>query len=576
MSVEAVNNSNYQAQPAQESQNYSQNNVNAAQEASGVAETQSYSNSSDGGAVKDVSDDVEMSQKANNTRRSRVASLDDYPEEEYHSADSAHEAGAAGETSYAGLYTADEAAEHAVADEAGELGSGNFKRSEETAALIDDLAGKYAEANNLEMDSAEVQAFRDKVQILDGTNKDDKINVTKSAQGGIDVNVNGKVTHYSEEDAKYLVIDAGNGNDEVTVADDVTIGLHIAGGSGDDVLKGGAGNDVMYDYRGKTQMSGGDGNDQLVAHGLSEDGKTYYDNIIVGGGGNDYIEGGGGNDLIHGGDGNDVIYGLSGSDTIYGGEDDDYIDGGEDGDKIDGGVGNDRLVGGNGDDKLLGSGGDDLLIGGRGKDEMDGGSGADKFIAQKALDEILNGTGDEIEERYSVDIPDNIKVNAEGLEKERIESDLEMLAATEHGKKLFSSVSLSERTITIEPFSSGNKMRWHGPIEGERGMDTTVYYNTSKISLGQDTAWDERAPVIGLFHELIHCYNAINGNLDFGYYDENGTRYDEAPKDRYTVRGLEYQAVGMDDPEGIIEQNDEDLTENGMRSSLGYARRERY
>ncbi|MDO5297730.1 MAG: M91 family zinc metallopeptidase [bacterium] len=563
MSVDAVNNSNYQAQ---EAQNYSQNNVNSAQE-TGAVETQSYSSSSNSGSSGSVSDDVEMSPAANNTRRSRVASLDDMPEEEYYenTADAAHEAEAAAVAAYDEMETA------------GETSSKGYERSEETDALIDDMVGKYAEENGYDLDSKAVQEFRDNIIVLGGTDKADKINVTNSKEGGIDVEVNGKVTHYTAEQAKYLVIDAGKGDDEVTVADDVTIGMHIAGGEGDDVLKGGAGNDVMYDYYGKTRMVGGAGDDQLVAHGLSKDGKTVYDNIISGGEGNDYIEGGAGNDLIHGGDGNDVIYGLSGDDTIYGGEGHDYIDGGKGNDSIDGGNGNDRLVGGEGDDNLLGGAGDDLLIGAHGVDHMDGGSGADKLVGQKSIDDMLNGPGDEVEERYSVTLPKNLYVEADGLEAERIYSDLEMLASTENGAKMFSAISVGDGTVTIRTTKAGNQIGWNQNNDGS--MTTAVDYNLAKISLGnKELPWNERAPIVGLFHELCHSYNALTHTLDTYYYDAEGNKYDKEnrPKDKSTVRGLEYQAVGMEHEHADIDQNDPLLTENGIRDFLGYERREKY
>lgn len=539
MSVESVNNSNYQAQ---ESQNYSQNNVNEAQETSSVSESQSYSGSSNS---ESSSDDVEMSHEANNTRRSRVASLDDVPSEEY----------------------AEEAGEAAYETEAAEsAGEADFVRSEETSALIDEIVGQYAQEHTDAMS-------RDDVIVLGGTNGNDKINVTQNSDGSINVNVNGKVTRYSEEEAKRLVIDAGKGDDEVTVDENVAIGMHIAGGEGNDVLKGGAGNDVMFDYYGKTTLVGGAGNDQLVAHGLSKDGKTVYDNRIVGGDGNDYIEGGKGNDILMGGEGNDVIYGLSGDDSIYGGAGHDYLDGGKGNDKVDGGAGNDRLVGGEGEDDLNGGADDDLLIGGHGSDKMDGGSGADRIVGQSAVDDILTGRGDEVEERYAVDIPDNIELIGDEMEIERMASDLEMLASTEAGAKLLASLGVSDETISIATSTSGSSVHWD---KATYGYDNAVHYDVSKISLNQNNNWDERAPVVALYHELCHCYNHVTNSLDFNYYDEEGNIYSDKDKPSGSVRGLEYQAVGIEHENADIVQNDPLLTENGMREFLGYERRERY
>ena len=114
-------------------------------------------------------------------------------------------------------------------------------------------------------------------------------------------------------DVKKLVINAGNGHDTVTIADDVVVSATINGGNGKDSLKGGGGDDV-----------------------------------IVGGNGKDYLDGAGGNDLLQGGNGKDTI---------------------------EGGLGNDSLDGGNGPDVLLDSDGDDTndaFDGGRGKDLVNG------------------------------------------------------------------------------------------------------------------------------------------------------------------------------------------------------------
>ena len=82
-------------------------------------------------------------------------------------------------------------------------------------------------------------------------------------------------------DVTKLVISGGNGNDTVTIADDVTTGASIDGGNGQDLLKGGGGNDTI---------SGGNGNDNL--------------------------NGAAGNDLLDGGNGADILQGGTGSDTL--------------------------------------------------------------------------------------------------------------------------------------------------------------------------------------------------------------------------------------------------------------------
>ena len=104
------------------------------------------------------------------------------------------------------------------------------------------------------------------------------------------------------------------------------------------------------------------------------DGSTI-DLIIIGLGGNDWLEGGDGNDIINGGPGNDIIIGQGGRDVLRGGPGRDFLAGGAGNDLLWGGPGDDLLFGGSGDDILYGGDGDDGLIGGDGRDLCDGQDG---------------------------------------------------------------------------------------------------------------------------------------------------------------------------------------------------------
>jgi Ca2+-binding RTX toxin-like protein len=98
---------------------------------------------------------------------------------------------------------------------------------------------------------------------------------------------------------KTMSIDGGSGNDMLT------------GGSGRNVIMGGTGNDVLYGADGDDVLLGGDGNDDLF-----------------GGNGNDVLVGGDGNDVLEGGNGRDVLIGSRDNDTIRGGNDEDILIGG--------------------------------------------------------------------------------------------------------------------------------------------------------------------------------------------------------------------------------------------------------
>ncbi|MGH2710201.1 MAG: calcium-binding protein [Actinomycetota bacterium] len=95
-------------------------------------------------------------------------------------------------------------------------------------------------------------------------------------------------------------------------------------------------------------------------------------NQVVGTTGNDVLTGGRGKDVICGLEGDDVLSGLSGKDTVLGGSGNDMLNGGNGKDKLFGEADNDTLNGGNGKDGLDGGSEVDSCSGGRGKDAETG------------------------------------------------------------------------------------------------------------------------------------------------------------------------------------------------------------
>jgi RTX calcium-binding nonapeptide repeat (4 copies) len=94
-------------------------------------------------------------------------------------------------------------------------------------------------------------------------------------------------------------VNAGSGDDSVTVDRDVLVPVTLRGGPGNDALVGGGGPDKLI---------GGPGNDRLVGRA--------GDDLIFGGPGNDSIFGGPGMDTLRGGPGRDVIVGGPGENSI--------------------------------------------------------------------------------------------------------------------------------------------------------------------------------------------------------------------------------------------------------------------
>ncbi len=424
----------------------------------------------------------------------------------------------------------------------------------------------------------------EKIKLALGTDGDDEINIRSGgSDGSLIVSINGKEKTYTAEEAKYLIIDGGDGSDKITVADDVVYqkdkygneyGLHITGGYGDDRIIGGSGKDVIYDNYGGNNIDGGAGDDVLMAHGLDKDGVTVHRNTLVGGEGNDYLEGGDGNDYLSGGNGYDVIYGLSGDDTIFGGGDNDYIDGGLGNDKLYGGGGDDNIIGGKGDDRLYGGEGADLLIGASGTDKVDGQGGADKVIADTKDDVDSDEDDEDIEKRETMEVPENFSAEGDRFEIERIESDFEFLASVANGQMMFEEIAKTGHDVTVSA-TNGGSVNYSSKGSTERGVgcDTRIEYNLTKISLGGTAKWKDRAPVISMFHEMCHSYNAAIGNMNKNYYDQTtGEKVKDGASG--SAKGVEWQAVGLANDD--VEANPELLTENSLRALLGFERRERY
>lgn len=107
-----------------------------------------------------------------------------------------------------------------------------------------------------------------------------------------------------------LVIDGGNGNDNITVDDAVLVAVQADGGNGQDSIDGGGGND---------SLSGGNGKDLLAG--------AAGDDLLDGGNGADNLDGGTGADLVNGGNGPDTLTDPDGDQGLDGGHAPDFING---------------------------------------------------------------------------------------------------------------------------------------------------------------------------------------------------------------------------------------------------------
>lgn len=190
----------------------------------------------------------------------------------------------------------------------------------------------------------------------------------------IDVRLDGDPAEsFAVAQVQRLEVSGLDGNDNISIDDDLTIPASVNGGLGNDTIASGGGNDTIR---------GAEGNDFINA-GLGDD-------SVLGGEGNDTIKGRGGADEIDGGNGDDSLAGTTGNDTLDGEAGSDFVVGRGDSDVCRGGAGDDVV---NGDfqfgtirfapspDAILGGDGNDVLVSDGGTDTLTGGAGVDLFSA---------------------------------------------------------------------------------------------------------------------------------------------------------------------------------------------------
>lgn len=108
-------------------------------------------------------------------------------------------------------------------------------------------------------------------------------------------------------------VNSAGGDDQVRVSSQIGIPVTLRGGSGNDVLVGGSGNDQCSDTapvrKRECGLVGGPGNDLLVGRGGND--------ALWGGEGEDELFGGPGDDILAGGPGNDLLTGGPGTNELF-------------------------------------------------------------------------------------------------------------------------------------------------------------------------------------------------------------------------------------------------------------------
>ena len=201
---------------------------------------------------------------------------------------------------------------------------------------------------------------------LDAGDGNDTVTLAASLNGADEGHGDGGDNNH---DGGGLFINLGAGNDSVD-ATALHFRVHVSGGDGNDLIVGGSAADLL---------AGDAGNDTLIGAG--------GDDLMLGGDGNDTLRGGSGNDSLDGGTGNDLVLGQGGGDLLLGGAGNDTVDGG---------VGNDSMLGNDGDDSMIGGTGNDILIGGAGNDTLQGNEGTDTLIGGSGIDSLTGGSSRDV------------------------------------------------------------------------------------------------------------------------------------------------------------------------------------
>ncbi|MGU9856367.1 M91 family zinc metallopeptidase [Pseudomonas sp. LF245] len=415
--------------------------------------------------------------------------------------------------------------------------------------------------------------------ILETSNKADQIHIRQTRPGQLDVQVNGRLYRFDSHDKDgrpvTFHLKTHGGDDNIRIDANVTQPVIVDAGDGDDRVHAGGG---------YTRLFGGKGDDVLrLGSGLG------------------YAEGNDGNDTLIGGTGDNTLYGNNGNDRLYAGA----------GPKsktsnLDGGNGNDRLYAGSGHTVLHGGAGNDRLIGhdrstfytGDGRDAVIANRPGDLIYAQP--DDTINHLNGSLLTAVSADPEPQTGLVIKGSTEfiQRVEDDLALLRLSPNGKQMLAAMSaIAQRngapvTLVEDLLDTGSGYVYgsqelktlfgheHAPVVGDdpkwgfmvngvpgsRADRAQISYSRSAV---ETVAGVTYAPITVLYHEMVHAWNAANGNALAGTTTTvHDGKLDETPNS-------ELQAVGLPTtPANTL--NPKALTENALNEEMGKPLRTQY
>ena len=241
-------------------------------------------------------------------------------------------------------------------------------------------------------------------------------------------------------------------------------------------------------------VSGTAGNDTIDASYEGDpDGDLVdaNDALLPGDSGNDdYINAGAGDDSVLAGVGNDEIYGGTGTDTIDAGTGDDIVDGADGNDTLYGGAGNDFLMGGTngGEDALYGGDGDDTLWSGDGDDTVEGGTGDDNIDTAAGDDtiQLTSGFGNDDITAGETGETTGDTLDAQGV-TEDVTLDLTALFAGDPESGTISDGTGTTSFVEVENFDLGSGNDSVIGSSGDDSVDAGLGADTIDGGAGNDT-----------------------------------------------------------------------------------------
>lgn len=428
----------------------------------------------------------------------------------------------------------------------------------------------------------EARRPREETLLIKTGNGADKVNVNRSADGGVCVEINGKTYDVPISSdggpGKRIFIQTQDGADTVAVAGNVKLETRADLGNGNNRFRAGSGS---------THVLSGTGHDDIQL-----------------GSGVGYVEDHGGNNTLKGGSGYSVMYGLGhGNNDFQSGDGGSYMLGAGD---------RNRFRGGGGHNTMVALRGESVLEGGRGTNVFYTGKSQATVLSKSDLDITYGKKEDHItrtEKSKYVEVKPSdaghkgFVVEGAPQFKARVEADIEMLRGSPVGQKMLEQMDKAAAPVTIVEGDNGDaysyrrrELEFESPESRERQDAAHGFVTNNKPGLPAENSvlvYDrsfiqedyKRPPINTFYHEMAHAYNGASGTFIPGQ-----TYVGPDPSDPHRPRyeaNLERQAVGLpsygepydfdgDPKTPPTSTNPSPFNENALYKEMGRPLRTRY